>query len=238
VQERLEDPERKKCGRSTFEYPLRGRMRCPACDSAMVGQTLMKGRYRYYRCRRSYAGPRADRCASRYVPTGPLEEAVQAALAGVVSEPRILMAELRARCRREPTDDRASSLDREIGEVEAKQRRLVKLFTSGELPETLLEAESRGLAEQRARLESERGRLRAGRRAGLDLDQVERRLPEVLETIERWCASGGEDRLRLLVTALDVQLQASRETVEISGSVPLIDSSDYADLVTIERTSG
>lgn len=48
-----------------------------------------------------------------------------------------------------------------------------------------------------------------------------------------WAAT----RLRLLVTALDVQLQASRETVEISGSVPLIDSSDYADLVTTERTS-
>lgn len=236
VQDRIEDPERKKRGRATFDYPLRGRMRCPACDSAMVGQTLMKGRYRYYRCRRSYAGPRADRCASPYVPKGPLEDAVQAALVGVISEPRILMAELRAQCHEEPTDDRASNLDREIGEVEAKQRRLVKLFTSGELPETLLEAESRSLAEQRARLELERGRLQTERRAGLDLDRVERRLPEVLEALGRWCASEGEDRLRLLVTALDVRLKASREMVEISGSVPLIDSSDHTDLVTIERT--
>lgn len=233
---RLDDPERKKRGRATFDYPLRGRMRCPACDSAMVGQTLMKGRYRYYRCRRSYAGPRADRCPSPYVPKGPLEDAVLAALAGVLSEPRILMAELRAQCHQEPSDDRASSLDREIGEVEAKQRRLVKLFTSGELPETLLEAESRSLAEQRARLESERGRLQTERRASLDLDRVERRLPEVLEAIGRWCASDSDDRLRLLVTALDVRLKASREMVEISGSVPLIDSSDQTDLVTIERT--
>ncbi|MGE3961760.1 MAG: hypothetical protein AB7F65_08785 [Dehalococcoidia bacterium] len=95
-----------------------------------------------------------------------------------------------------------------------------------------------GLAEQRARLESERGRLQTERRAGLDLDRVERRLPEVLETIGRWCSSDGEDRLRLLVTALDVRLKASREMVEISGSVPLIDSADQTDLVTTARTSG
>jgi len=73
--------------------------------------------------------------------------------------------------------------------------------------------------------------------AGLDLDRVERRLPEVLNTIGRWCSSEGDDRLRLLVTALDVRLRASREMVEISGSVPLIDSSDQTDLVTTARTS-
>jgi hypothetical protein len=39
------------------------------------------------------------------------------------------------------------------------------------------------------------------------------------------------------LSALNAQMTASRVQVEISGEVPLIDSSDYADLVTIERTS-
>ena len=52
-----------------------------------------------------------------------------------------------------------------------------------------------------------------------------------------WLVKADGDDLDLLLRAVDVSAKASRERVEISGSVPMIDSSDYANLVTIERTS-
>ena len=52
----LDDPERRRRGKRKREYPLSGRLRCLRCGRAMVGQTL-QGRYKYYKCRRSYADP-------------------------------------------------------------------------------------------------------------------------------------------------------------------------------------
>ncbi|MCC6238098.1 MAG: recombinase family protein [Dehalococcoidia bacterium] len=236
VRQRLEDPERKNRGRASFEYPLRGRLRCEACGSAMVGQTLLKGRYRYYRCRRSYAGPRADRCESPYVPTELLEDAVRTALVDLVANPETLLAETRQRFCADPATTRRDSLDREIADIEAKQRRLVRLFTAGDLPESMLAEESRALAERRARLESERANI-APVATQMSLEVLTTRMPRALELIRAWISEAGAERLELLLEALNAHMTASRQSVAIRGEVPLIESAAYEDLVTIERTS-
>lgn len=51
VQGLLNAPERKLRGRPSQEYVLSSRTRCAKCGSPVVGQTLQKGRYSYYRCR-------------------------------------------------------------------------------------------------------------------------------------------------------------------------------------------
>ena len=76
TQSRLNDPQRRLRGRPTRDYRLRGRLRCLACGTPMVGQSMAKGRYAYYRCRRSYAGNFEATCASKYVPVAPLERTV------------------------------------------------------------------------------------------------------------------------------------------------------------------
>ena len=234
---RLDDPARKARAHPSYEYPLRGRIRCEACGAAMVGQTLLKGRYRYYRCRRSYAGPRADRCESPYVPKELLETAITTALVSLVSDPTRVLAEARDQFEANPIDARRESIEIEIAAVEAKQRRLVKLFTAGDLPESMLAEESRTLAERRTRLESERANLAPEAVPALNFEILAARMPQALTAIRRWVAEAGSDELGLLLGALNARMTASRTAVEISGEVPLIDSSDYADLVTIERTS-
>ena len=235
--QKLDDPARKARAHASYEYPLRGRLRCDACGSAMVGQTLLKGRYRYYRCRRSYAGPRADRCESPYVPKEVLETAIREALSALLADPARALAEARDQFGPQPVDIRRESLGREVAEVETRQRRLVKLFTTGDLPESMLAEESRTLAERRARLESERANLAPDAAPALDFEMVAARMPEALTAIRRWVGEADGDELGLLLGALNARMTASRTAVEISGEVPLIDSSDYADLVTIERTS-
>ena len=113
----------------------------------------------------------------------------------------------------------------------------MKLFTANDLPEEMLREESRTLSERRSRLESERMLLPVMDRHAWDLKALESRMPSVLAAIQAWLAKAEGDDFDLLLRAVDVSAKASRERVEISGSVPMIDSSDYADLVTIERTS-
>ena len=86
VQLKLDDPERRRRGRSVYGYALTGRVKCLRCERAMVGQTLQK-QFRYYRCRRAFAGPRHDRCDTLYVRADALEEAVKNEAAKVLSNP-------------------------------------------------------------------------------------------------------------------------------------------------------
>ena len=237
AQEKLNDPDRKKRARPSYEYPLRGRLRCEVCGSAMVGQTLMKGRYRYYRCRRAYAGPKADRCSSPYVPKDALESAIRGSLTDLLADPERVLAEARAILQPSPPDDRRQRIDREIAEIEARQRRLVKLFTAGDLPDSMLSEESQSLSGRRARLEAERASLAPEVRPAFNFEELCTRVPEAVATIRRWVSEAGGDDFGLVLRALDARMTASRSRVEIRGELPLICSSDQADLVTIERTS-
>ena len=185
AQRRLDDPRRRERSRPSRRYPLRGRLRCAQCGGPMVGQALGRGRYLYYRCRRSYAGPRDDRCASRYVPTRRLEEAVRAALADLLADPARILAEARRLLDPVPDHEREAEIERALAEVEAQQRRLVKLYTAGTVPDSILAEESERLAAGRARLEAERHRRRRERPVAEDLDAVAARLPTVVRALRR-----------------------------------------------------
>lgn len=95
AQELLRDPLRRLWGVPTQRYPLRGHVRCLACATPMVGQALMQGQYRYYRCRRSFAGHLEGVCGSRYVRADLLEATVRRELARVIAEPARLLDEAR-----------------------------------------------------------------------------------------------------------------------------------------------
>jgi site-specific DNA recombinase len=237
AQSRLKDPSRRKRTRPSVAYPLKGRLRCRACGAAMVGQSLLKGRYRYYRCRRSYAGPHDDRCSSRYVPQEVLESAVREALADLLADPARVLEEARRIADDPPRDGRRVALDTEIAEVESRQRRLIKLFTTGRLPESLLAEESRQLSEQRSRLEAERVLLPRQDRPTWDLEWLEGRMPEALAAIRRQVKQAKGEDFDLLLRAVDAQITASREEIEIRGEVPLVEPSTQEGLVTTGRTS-
>jgi hypothetical protein len=124
-----------------------------------------------------------------------------------------------------------------LREIETKQRRLVRLFTEGDLPESLLEGERTELSKKRAALEDERRQLEVLGRPSIDLVSIQRLMPRVLDQIRRWVSASEGDDLSLMLRALDIQMIASPIRVRIKGAVPAYAGSVESDLATIERTS-
>ena len=134
-------------------------------------------------------------------------------------------------------DQGLAQILRELDEIEARQRRLVHLFTRGELPENMLSAESKSLAERRAALEAQRSAAEPVEvMPRIDVARIRRELPVALLAIRTWIQSAGEDDFDLLLRAVEVQIMASGNQIEMRGSVPLIAEVPQS-FATIERTS-
>ena len=238
AQRRLADPARRVRAAVTRRYALAGRIRCAECKSAMVGHAVNGGRYLYYRCPRGSSGPGATTCASRYVRLEKIEDAVRSALAEVLASPDRLLAEVRLLAAEpDPASPALAPVLVELDEVEARQRRLVQLFTRGNLPEDILAAESKALATRRAFLEERRRDAEAVQPVRrFDLGRIERDLPQALDAIRTWAERAGGDDFDLLLRALSAEIVASSESIEVRGEVPLIAEAPQS-FATIERTS-
>ncbi len=233
----LNDAERRNRTRPSRAYPLTGRLRCGACGAPMVGQALMKGRYAYYRCRSRYVGSSDSTCPSKYTRSDALESGIRDALGDVLSNPARILAEAQRLADAASPTDELTTVMGSLKDVEAKQRRLVKLFTDGELPQEMLEEQRSELGRHRLALEGERCRLESAISPRLDIEHVKRNLPKVLQRIQEWLAKAEGDQLSLLLNAVDAHILASGSDVHISGSIPAYEPSVASDLATTGRTS-
>ena len=233
----LNDPNRRLKGRPNRHYKLRGRLRCLACGTPMVGQSLAKGRYAYYRCRRSYAGNFEATCASKYVPVAPLERTVLEQVIKILADPGRILAEAQRFSEQEVGESRAINVEKELEKIKAQQLRLADLYINGALPQNILEAKSEELNQHRLRLEEANKALSAPRPKGLDLDLLASTLPDAAARIKEWVLEASEDDMELILEALHIQVSASRGEVQIEGSIPVL-VPEGEDLVTIARTSG
>lgn len=166
-----------------------------------------------------------------------LDDAVRSALIEVLSDPSRILAEAQAAMASDPVEAQRVRRDEQIADIDARQRRLLRLFTNGTLPAAMLEAEGHELADRRARLESERASMPPPDGTRFDEATVARRLPEAAKVIREWIARADGADLTIAVSAVDARLGASRDRLEIEGSVPLIAQSDPVSLVTSSRTS-
>ena len=175
----LNDPSRRLLGQPTQRYRLRGHLHCLTCGTPMVGQTLGDGRYRYYRCRRSYAGRFEDKCPSKYVKVDVLEQLVLEQIAEILSDPQRIMHEAKRFNEQHVDQSRLEAVNQELGQIEARQRRLAKLYVDGSIPENILSQESQPLSRQREYLESELRSFQPSTRQAVDLiSHLERHLPK------------------------------------------------------------
>ena len=234
----LNDPIRRLRGKPTANYRLRGHVRCLVCDTPMVGQAHAGGRYRYYRCRRSYAGYFEGKCDSRYVRVELLERLVLKEVAKVLSRPDRILSEAR-RLANQGIDAAAIKVaTSELEQVEEQQRRLTRLYVSGTMPEDVLAEESSRLSKRRGNLEAKRMSLETQPTSSVDLDKLSEGLPEVAAKLRRWVLEAGDEDVALILKALDLHIRASSEEVQIEGAIPLIGGDSDTDLVTIVQTSG
>ena len=153
VQTRLLDPERRRQAQRKNDYPLGGHVRCARCNAAMVGQTSLR-KYRYYRCRRAYAGPRHDRCPTRYVRAGDLERAVVRELTTVLASPEVVLAELEHASSSDARNRDLAAAQQLLASLDDQRQRVLKLFQMGEVDEAYLQKELETLRVRRSPAEA------------------------------------------------------------------------------------
>ena len=233
VQKRLDDPERRRQGRRKFNYALSGRIRCSICGRARVGRTL-QGEYRYYRCRRAFAGPRHDRCSSRYVRAGEIEEAVRREAARALSNPDVLLAEMRRVVKSQDGVTTAESDHAQIQAIDDQQQRLVRLYQWGEIDEVCFKSESQAVKARRGDLLERLERPTNG--AGTAALPEPGELSAACSRVEQWVLGAEGDDLQLLMDALQITVEASTGKGKLNGIIPeyapVCSDSDVCTMVT------
>jgi site-specific DNA recombinase len=125
-------------GKAQHEYPLTGFAVCGYCGSPLVGACLSK-RYRYYKCRGTY--PTASRekiCDAHYIKADWLENAVWDNVKRILSNPEVLLNEVRKQTEDEQARVSTGTLEQEIRALTRKlkgyagqERRLMNAFKLG-----------------------------------------------------------------------------------------------------------
>ncbi len=210
VQLRLDDPERLRQGRRIASYALAGHLKCRKCGASMVGQTL-QGSYRYYRCRRAFAGLKTDRCASRYVRANDLEEALLSEVAELLARPERVLSEV-TRTSEVDVEENANA-DR-MASIERQRVRLLKLYQFGEIDDPYLQRELRALDANRSRLTARESRPTP------TMPASEGDVQALCERVRQWVVERGPSELPLICEALQLTISADTEGADASGSVP------------------
>ena len=240
VQAILNDPERTKL-RSTpnREYLLRGRLRCGVCQSAMVGQTLApKAKaYSYYRCRHAYARNTGHRCDSRYIRADALEQEIWMEVRRVLTEPEVVLREQQGPGDTGNPGKEVERLQSELASLGEREERLVRLFGYDEVDSEVVRAEFRDIQRQREVLSNELAALtnpRSCPRTSMNAPSVER------AAVAAHLDGAGSDEQQLVLEAMRLNVEATREEVTIEGILPLEPPKShqtYSEIITIEQTS-
>lgn len=218
----IKDPERISRRPESRHYLLSGRARSRVCKSAMIGQTLMsKGKpYRYYRCRHSYDKNSGRQCEARYISAEQMEAHLWDAVRAVLSEPsRVLADGARAACAAPVEHDDGSRAA--LTKLQERERRLVHLFSLGEVDEQIVREQLRGVRAEIAALERERRRHAApAETVRVDVVGLEAACRHVLNRL-----AGAEPEMReTILEALRVNVHADSAGAVIEGSLPSVDS--------------
>jgi site-specific DNA recombinase len=125
-------------GQAQHEYPLTGFTVCGSCGSPLVGACLSK-RYRYYKCRGTYATASREKiCDAHYIKADWLENAVWENVKRILSNPEVLLNEVKKQTEDEQARVSTGTLEQEIRVLTRKlkgytgqERRLMSAFKLG-----------------------------------------------------------------------------------------------------------
>jgi hypothetical protein len=207
----------------------------------MVGQCLMRGRYRYYRCRRSYGGVQGQKCSSRYISADLLERRVFAEISALLADPELVIREASILLEQDSPEGDRANLENELRAIEHKQRRLVQLYIDQAIPDHMLAEESNKLSLLRNSVQS---RLKAAEPGGgqVDVAAIKRSLPAILPRLRDWILAANDEDAELILNALSVEVVTGNDLAQIHGTIPIAlppssASVNGEDLVTTARTS-
>lgn len=234
ARKRLDDPERLRYGRRISTYGLAGRIRCSRCGSAMVGQTL-QGKYRYYRCRRAFAGPKRDRCPSFYVNADALEDRLIEEVTNLLAQPGLVLRELISLSQTRGESDHNTAIHERLDSLERQRSRLLRLYQLGEVDDNYFERESSALKTEKDRLQT----LLPKEAGESFVPPTEERLAEICLMVRTWLEHRGREELPLIARALQLSIQASKERTDVVGTIPeYAPDCHHADVRPVVMTVG
>jgi len=234
VQEILNDPERTRRRPTPRHYALRGRLKCGICGSAMVGQTLTVRTkpYQYYRCRHVYDKNTSRTCTARYVDRPRLEKAVWAEMKRVLTNPDIVLQELKRVASEDTHDDQGEQLEQALADLASQEKRLVDLYTVGGITAAAVREKSADLSKRRKVLEAQRASVQVTPKPSfkdVDADGLQR----VCAAVADWVDQADEKDRRLALEALQVSISATKGAATMSGVLP----TDTPGFITDEQSS-
>ncbi len=223
VQDILKDPERIARRPAARSYELRSRVKCGICGAAMVGQTMRSGDHTlaYYACRRAYDRFSGRDCSARYVRADRLEGGVWDEIKTVLANPMLVLQELQHAQTPKPQRDAEETgrLGREISSLQERERKLIRLFSYGEIDESLLHEEIATIKRQRTLLEGRLSSLKGPSVAAPnELDQE--MLQQTAAAVGRWLENAGLGERALVLEALQITLEATVDEATLIGVLP------------------
>lgn len=226
VQQKLAQNQQTALRNTQHPYLLRGHVSCGVCHLTATARATPQGHY-YYVCRGRTdrrRGSQGERCTSRYIPAGQLDEVVWVDLCAVLTDPQQMVTALeRAQSGAwlpQEVQARQANVRQAIAGLERQQERLLTAYLGEilELPE---------FERKRRELEQKVTSLRAQQQQVEALAQQRRGLEQIAASIEQFCAqvrAGLEaapfERRRLLVELLVDQVVVTDEEVEIRYVMP------------------
>jgi len=221
VQEILNDPERTRRRPTPRHYALRGRLKCGVCGSAMVGQTLTVSTkpYQYYRCRHVYDKNTSRTCTARYVDGSRLEDAVWAEMKRVLTNPDIVLQELKRAATEDTHNEQGERLEQALADLALQEKRLVDLYTVGGITATAVREKSTDLSGRRKVLEAQLASVQVTPKPSFDNVDADG-LRRVCAGVANWVDQADNEDRRLALEALQVSISATKGMATVSGVLP------------------
>jgi site-specific DNA recombinase len=214
AQDILNDPERRKrMPNRMYDYALSGRMKCAKCGRAMVGQTLQRGKYPYYKCRRAYAGPKNDRCDTRYIRAKDLESSIKEHCARVLSDPSLILREVDHASLL--TYDRVERSRTQIQKLETQRKRLIRLYQLGEIDDQYFESELQVLKNRIQNAEERLAEVPSNM-----LLPSKKDLELAASKVRDWIQHAEGEDLKLMADALQLEISMDNKQGKMSGVIP------------------
>ena len=205
--------------KSDRKYMMTGFSKCLKCGAPVVGASLQKGRYRYYRCRATVpTSTRPATCDALYIPADEFEDVAWRTLAEAIRYPAVMVAELQDLFATGGGDigEEIASLKRERLNLKGQQRRLLELFQKAYIDEDLLEAQIGPLKALSDEKERAPRVLEEQLRHKDYTAEMERRIVEQCEWLCRKLENLDFEGRRSLFDAFGMKVDATREDISIT----------------------
>jgi len=212
-------------GRPQHDYLLTGYIKCGDCGDHLIG-TCLNHKYRYYHCKATYpTSTRGAVCKARYISADKLEDIVWSKVKEVIEHPKMILAELKRRTESGNNGNKANkdiaSLRRRLDSYENQEKRLIKLLRYGDINEDSVLEEIAKLKKDRQEDQAKLNQLSELKGHIVDSTRLEAQIHDFCKRVKKNLDSCDLQTKRLVLDALDIQVIATRDKVDIKASVPL-----------------